>query len=184
MLSNADWRLTPILGTSLILSIFFVHWAISTNTSVQRIAVLLSIPVLVVSMFNLQAVKNIVKDYHKVNNLYGLAEFLEDEGLTYGYSTFWQANGITLVSDSEVKVRDINFNESGVSARIYQSSKEWYKDQPGQEEYFLLLHPSEYEALTNMHSPLLTDRTRELTVNINNTEYHVLVFDHNIAQLS
>lgn len=179
VLSGADWRLTPILGTSLILSIFFVHWAISTNTPVQRIAAFMSIPVIMVSLFNLKAVKDIEKDYHKANNLYGLADFLEDEGLTYGYSTFWQANAITLISDSEVKVRDVNIDDNGVSARIYQSSKEWYKDQPGQKEYFLLVNPYEYQTLTNIQSPLLTEITRELIVNINNTEYRVLVFDHN-----
>lgn len=183
VLSGADWRLTPILGTSLILSIFFVHWAISTNTPVQRIAAFMSIPVLMVSMLNLKAVKDIEKDYHKANNLYGLADFLEDEGLTYGYSTFWQANAITLISDSEVKVRDVNIDDNGVSARIYQSSKEWYKDQPGQKEYFLLVNPYEYQTLTNIQSPLLTEITRELIVNINNTEYRVLVFDHNIIHV-
>ena len=179
VLSGADWRLTPILGTSLILSIFFVHWAISTNTPVQRIAAFLSIPVLMVSMLNLKAVKDIEKDYHKANNLYGLAEFLEDEGLTYGYSTFWQANAITLISDSEVKVRDVNIDDYGVTARIYQSSKEWYKDQPGQKEYFLLVNPNEYQTLVNIQSPLLMEKTKELSVTINNTEYRVLVFDHN-----
>lgn len=179
VLSGADWRLTPIIGTSLILSIFFVHWAVSTNTPVQRIAVFLSIPVLMVSMLNLKAVKDIEKDYHKANNLYGLAEFLEDEGLTYGYSTFWQANAITLISDSEVKVRDVNIDDNGVSARIYQSSKEWYKDQPGQQEYFLLVNPYEYQTLINIQSPLLMEKTKELSVTINNTEYRVLVFDHN-----
>lgn len=179
VLSGADWRLTPILGTSLILSIFFVHWAISTNTPVQRIAAFLSIPVLMVSMLNLKAVKEIEKDYHKANNLYGIADFLEDEGLTYGYSTFWQANAITLITDSKVKVRDVNIDDYGVTARIYQSSKEWYKDQPGQKEYFLLVNPNEYQTLINIQSPLLMEKTKELSVNINNTEYRVLVFDHN-----
>lgn len=181
VLSGADWRLTPILGTSLILSIFFVHWALSTKTSVQRIAAFLSIPVLIVSILNLKAVKDIEKDYHKANNLYGIADFLEEEGLTYGYSTFWQANAITLITDSEVKVRDVNIDDYGVSKRIYQSSSEWYKDQPGQEEYFLLLNPPEYQTLVNIQSPLLTEKTKELIKVINNTEYRVLVFDHNIV---
>lgn len=179
VLSGADWRLTPIIGTSLILSIFFVHWAISTKTSAQRIIVLLSIPVIMVSLLNLRAVKDIEKDYHKANNLYGIADFLEDEGLTYGYSSFWQANAITLITDSKVKVRDVNIDDYGVTARIYQSSKEWYKDQPDQKEYFLLLNPYEYQTLQNINSPLLTETVRELSTLINNTEYRVLVFDHN-----
>ncbi len=181
VLSGADWRLTPILGTSLILSIFFVHWALSTKTSVQRLAAFLSIPVLMVSILNLEAVKDIEKDYHKANNLYGIADFLEDEGLTYGYSSFWQANAITLITDSKVKVRDVNINEYGVSKRIYQSSSKWYEDQPKQEEYFLLLNPHEYQTLVNIQSPLLTEKTNELIRVINNTEYRVLVFNHNIV---
>ena len=181
VLSGADWRLTPILGTSLILSIFFVHWAISTDTPVQRIAAFLSIPVLMVSILNLKAVKDIEKDYHKANNLYGIADFLEDEGLTYGYSSFWQANAITLITDSEVIVRDVNIDTYGVSKRHYQSSLKWYEDQEDQKEYFLLVNPPEYQALVDGQSPLLYEAVRTVSRIINNTEYRVLVFDHNIV---
>ena len=78
-------------------------------------------------------------------------------------------------------MRDVNIDDYGVSKRIYQSSSEWYKDQPGQEEYFLLLNPPEYQTLVNIQSPLLTEKTKELIKVINNTEYRVLVFDHNIV---
>ena len=181
LLSGADWRLTPILGTSLILSIFFVHWALSTKTSVQRLALFLSIPVLMVSILNLENVRKIEKDYHKVNDLYDLAELLENEELTYGYATFWNANAITLITDSEVKVRDVYVNDYGVYKRIYQSSSKWYEDQPDQEDYFLILSPYEYQILANIQSPLLIEKDREIIKVINNTEYRVLVFDHNIV---
>lgn len=183
-LSGADWRLTPILGTSLILSTLFVHWAVTSGSSAQRLAVLLTIPVLMVSMMNLKAVKKIEKDYHKANNLYGIADFLEDEGMTYGYSSFWQANAITLITDSKIKVRDVDINENGVSARYYQSSKAWYKKQPYDKEYFLLLNPVEYETLQTSGSTLFENAKRETSRFINNTEYHLLVFDYNFVYAS
>ncbi|MCR4860992.1 MAG: hypothetical protein K5884_00020, partial [Ruminococcus sp.] len=120
------------------------------------------------------------KDGYTENNLYGLTEFLEDEGLSYGYATFWNANAITLLSDSNVKVRDVNIDQNGVSKRIYQSSENWYLDQEGQKDYFLLTNPYEYQTLMDIQSPLLNEAMETKSVFVNNTEYKVLVFDHNI----
>ncbi len=179
VLSAADWRLTPIMGTSLIISILFIHWAIASKTSIGRVAAVLSIPMIMVSIINLKTVSDIPKDYHKENNLYELAEFLEDNELTYGYATFWNANAITLISDSNVKTRDVNIDQNGVTQRIYQSSSNWYKDQEGQEKYFLLLSPPEHQTLIDIQSPLLDEYIEYLPVMVNNTEYRVLVFDYN-----
>ena len=180
VISGADWRITPVIGTSLILSIFFVHWAVANKTSASRVIAVLSIPIIMVSIMNMKELKKMPKDGYKENNLFGIAEFLEDEGLSYGYATFWNANSITLISDSKVKVRDVNIDQNGVTERDYQSSKNWYKDQEGQKDYFLLTNPPEYQTLLDIQSPLLNEAIETKSVFVNNTEYRVLVFDHNI----
>lgn len=182
LLSSADWRLTPIIGTSLMLSIIFVHYIAVSKISSGRIIALISIPVILVAILNIQGLINLSKkDYKKENYLFGLTELIEDAGLSYGYASFWNANAITLISDSEVKVRDVNISEYGVSKRLYQSSSEWYKDQPGQDEYFLLLTSYEYSTIANGQNSLIEDATRNLSAFVNNVEYYILVFDHNIV---
>lgn len=182
LLSTADWRLTPVIGTSLMLSIIFVHYIAVSKISSGRIIALISIPVIIVAILNIQGLINLSKkDYKKENYLFGLTELIEDAGLSYGYASFWNANAITLISDSEVKVRDVNISEYGVSKRLYQSSSEWYKDQPGQDEYFLLLTSYEYSTIANGQNSLIEDATRNLSAFVNNVEYYILVFDHNIV---
>ena len=182
LLSTADWRLTPVIGTSLMLSIIFVHYIAVSKISSGRIIALISIPVIIVAILNIQGLINLSKkDYKKENYLFGLTELIEDAGLSYGYASFWNANAITLISDSEVKVRDVNISEYGISKRLYQSSSEWYKDQPGQNEYFLLLTSYEYSTIANGQNSLIEDATRNLSAFVNNVEYYILVFDHNIV---
>lgn len=75
----------------------------------------------------------------------------------------------------------MNVSEYGVSKRLYQSSSEWYKDQPGQDEYFLLLTSYEYSTIANGQNSLIEDATKNLSAFVNNVEYYILVFDHNIV---
>ena len=181
ILSAADWRITPVIATSLIIDLLFVHWAVAEKTSAGRISVLLIVPVIAVSLLNVKEVNGINgSDYKKDNNLYGVAEFLEEENLTYGYATFWNANSLTLVSDSKVKCRCINLNENGVWANTYQSSKKWYEGQEGQSEYFLLLDPNEKDTFMNSSDFRVGLISRTVSREVNGTEYTAIVFDSNL----
>ena len=80
------------------------------------------------------------------NTNHRLAEFLVSEGLEYGYATFWYSQAITVLTKSEVRVRNMEVKDGrGVIGRHYQSSKNWYNDQDGVEEYFVILSASEYK---------------------------------------
>ena len=83
------------------------------------------------------------KDYGRDNDLHLLAQKLEEEGLTYGYATFWRSQAITLLSDSKVKTREILVEKDGIETDKYQSQGAWYEDQEGVSEYFVLLSHSE-----------------------------------------
>jgi hypothetical protein len=91
-------------------------------------------------------VKALDPEYGRDNTNHRLAEFLVEEGLEYGYATFWYAQAITVLSNSEVRVRNMDVNDrAGVIGRHYQSSLNWYNDQEGIEEYFVILSLSEYK---------------------------------------
>ena len=181
ILSVADWRIVPMVGTAIILSILFVTWAVVQKGSIARISVLLAVPVIVAGFINCIDVVQMPKDGYKENDQYLLAEFLEKQGMTMGYSTFWNANSITLITDGKVKVRDVTVDESGVFHRRYQSSNEWYRTHLNQREYFLLLRESESDTFLSSEKyqkekPIRTEKTV-----INDITYFLYVYDHNFV---
>ncbi|HOC34445.1 MAG TPA: hypothetical protein PLH98_15645 [Ruminococcus flavefaciens] len=181
VLAVAEWRLTPIVGTSLILSILFIRWAVTRKTAISRLSVILMLPALIVCCMNLSNAASMPSDPHKRNDLFGLEEFLENMELENGYATFWQANSITVLSGNKVKVREVIINDGTVRKRFYQSSKKWYDDMEGKDEYFLLLTNSEYKHLVDSNSELMNEVSEDLEAVINSHSYHVLIFDHNFV---
>lgn len=180
-LSVANWRLSPIVCTSTVVSMGFVHWAISNRTVMNRVSGVLCIPIVCFCVLSAWNVAALPKDYNQENVQYQLVDVLKEHGLTYGYATFWNANAMTVISNSEVLVRNVEVNESGVVPAQYQTSQSWYEDQPNQEEYFLLLNQEEYDTLLNRLDPLLRQAQRSFSVDDKNgVSYWVLVFSENI----
>jgi hypothetical protein len=90
------------------------------------------------------------KDYGKDNAHHKLVEFLEKEGLEYGYAEFWTAQATTVISDSKVKVRPITISRAdSIDPYLYQSNANWYKDQEGVEKYFVALSTYEYNSVAS-----------------------------------
>ena len=157
-LSAANWRLTPILGSAAMLTVCGLRDLISdlgiievknnsgAATVLSRICALALAVIVASSLFFADEVKSLDPEYGRDNTNHRLAEFLVEEGLEYGYATFWYAQAITVLSNSEVRVRNMDVNDrAGVIGRHYQSSLNWYNDQEGIDEYFVILSASEYK---------------------------------------
>ena len=131
-------------------------------------------------------------DFGRDNDLHMLAETLEEEGLTYGYATFWYAQAITVISDNQVKTRNINVEKNNFIQYTYQSEYSWYADQPGQEEYFVLLTNYEYSlvgkyfdvGIPEEADNYIANLARHLVRKIELENYKILVFDCNIWEIS
>ena len=170
-LSAANWRLTPILGSAALLTVCGLRDLVSdigllpkeeteradepteeivkkpdAKIVISRIcACVLAVTILSSYVFA-KEIKEIPADYGMDNTNHRLAEFLVSEGLEYGYATFWYSQAITVLTNSEVRVRNMEVKDGrGVIGRHYQSSKNWYNDQDGVEEYFVILSASEYK---------------------------------------
>lgn len=61
---------------------------------------------------------------------YGLIAFLESNGLSYGYGTYWDSNVITYLSGENVSVRTAHFYTDGVVPDWWLSCDRWYEDTP------------------------------------------------------
>lgn len=145
-LSSANWRLSPIVAMSTVVTFAFFKWA-AGQIKWQRFMSLLMIPVVLVCTITAFTIMKMPADKTEENHLYKIAKGLEEQGLTYGYATFWNANGATIASDSKVQVRNVTIDDGGCRPYFYQTMNKWYDAQPGQDRYFLLMNGGERDLL-------------------------------------
>ncbi len=174
-LSNANWRLSPIVATSALVTILFLRWAVG-EISLQRIMTLMMIPLTAVCLVTGYTVADMPINNTEDNDLYMLAEELEERGLSYGYASFWRANGLTVAADSQVQCRSVTIDEAGCRPYYYQSCRSWFDKQPGVDKYFLILDAGEVAALQDQASPLVDLHRQEFSIG----SYTVWVFNDNI----
>jgi hypothetical protein len=84
---------------------------------------------LVLALFLLSAGHNIQTKlgYKGSQSRAGLTDYLISEGLSYGYSGFWDSNIITLLSGNRVKVRAVEFTGYSLGQFYWASKSDWYK---------------------------------------------------------
>ena len=214
-LSNANWRLTPMIGSGVLLAVFAARElahagrarllaageveanenddlteehcpAQPDDLALGRVelrsglafAVLLCLAALV----SFGEIAKMPADYGRTNELHELTAFLEDNGLEYGYATFWRSNSITLLSDSRVKVREVLASStSGIVTDYYQSSTRWYDETAHEkyDRYFVLL--SGNELTTVSRSAMWNELTSDCLIEeLEYDGYYVFVFSRDL----
>lgn len=183
-LSSANWRLTPIIGTSVILTVLVLRETLIVRKPAVRITAILAIPIAAMCIWNFASIARTSSDSYKSTDLYEIAAYLEDENLTYGYASFWRANSITIISNSEVSVRSVIIDENGVTPYYYQTMRSWYDSQEEQSNYFLLLDQEEYDTLNDSRSSLsdITVDSKVIQTSGGST-FYVLIYSANIFQV-
>ncbi|MEV4778642.1 hypothetical protein [Burkholderia sp. LMU1-1-1.1] len=76
-----------------------------------------------------------------------LADFLRQHGLRYGYATFWEAGKTTVLSDSAVRVRQVELAQGLPQPSRHLSSNRWYAPAAWRGPTFLMLRDSELALL-------------------------------------
>jgi len=174
-LSAASWRLIPILVTAIITTIILVFWIYNNCIKIRRVILLIVLPIVIVAICNVIEIIKMSYDYGKDSNLYLVYEKLYNNDITYGYATFWQANALTVMSDSKVKCRSINISKNNYEPYYYQQDESWFLEQEGQDEYFVILTEYEYYTMQTSH-PLYVNAIARLKLN----DYYVFIYDKNI----
>ncbi len=185
-LAGSTWRLTAMMGTSAVVSVAAIKTFVTSKAVggegvlLKRVSVLLSLCILSGSLLGGFSVLRMPADYGRDNLPFRLIDKLESEGLEYGYATFGLSQTITLLSDSEIRTREILADEfDGVSTDYYQSSRAWYEDQEGIDKYFVLLE--EYEAGDALRNYVWEEYVEENAVEIIEFEnYFIYVFEENV----
>lgn len=181
MLSIASWRLTPFVGSAAVTTFLCIKWLVCEHELVgKRIGGLVMAALLAFSLINVKTIVSIPADYGRDASIYVTLKELEERDLTYGYATFWNAGRATLLSDSKVKVRNINLSTSGISPNRYQSSERWYDGEEGRTTYFLMLTEEEWGTFkrTDTYREMLAYQA--LVSMFQSGDYYILVFSQNL----
>lgn len=174
-LSSVNWRLSPIICSAIIVNIIVWKYLWST-VNLKRSAVIVSLLVVLSGVVTFGQIWAMPAGYGRDNDQHQVVKYLEENGLNYGYATYWNANILTLISSSKVKVRDINLDNDQPVKGWLNTDKAWYDAQPNQDKYFVLLTNSEYDDKVSKNHSIL-DNTSE-TLRYGN--WVILVKDNNI----
>lgn len=176
-LNAANWRLSPLIVTSSILTIMFIRW-IYKEKAIARISAILIIPVSIMLLLCTLDVyhTSTIKQTESNKRLVAVGKYLEQEGLEYGYATFWNSNSIPLLTDSKVKLVCIGQSGGDLYPRMYQTNINWFKDN-SYSEYFLLLSTSEFYSysISSSYEEPMEIKFFE--------DYAILIYDYNIMEI-
>ncbi len=142
ILSAANWRLSPMICTGLMIC-FAVFRAAKPHVLSFRFSVLALCILVLMSGISVKTIAQMDKNGIENNEKYQLAKVLEENGLEYGFATFWNSQAITVLSDSRVRVANTDINENGITPCGYQANTKWFAMQEGIDKYFVLA--SDYE---------------------------------------
>jgi hypothetical protein len=106
-------------------------------------------------------------------------DFLQQRGLGYGYSSFWNAGRITVLSGQKIRNRQINIVDGLPVPMRHLSSNRWYWPEAWSGQTFLMLTEQEADALDREKLYALTGQPLEV---VKHHEWRIWIFDHNIAR--
>ncbi len=142
-LNAADWRLSPMIVTAVLCCMIQVN-RIMKNTDGKRLAAIILIPFAAMSILTVHQCLTIESENTNTKAIKEVIEILEDENISYGYATFWNANIITMTSESAVEARCIKFTENGISPDYYQTNRNWYGKDGKKGKCFVLMTQAEF----------------------------------------
>ncbi|HHL39852.1 MAG TPA: hypothetical protein ENJ37_05050 [Deltaproteobacteria bacterium] len=112
------------------------------------------------------------------NHFSDVTAFLEAEGASYGYATFWNAGVITALSDWRVQTNQILINAEGLLEPYYWlSSRRWYAAENHRGPSFIMLSPGE-----EIDNEILFTRLGRPARELAHGPYRILAFDYNITE--
>ena len=148
-IGNANWRLTPLLGTCCIVTFVSLIDFLKNKGVLKRIGVALVACTLLGCYVSFNTIWDMPSNYGEDNSWHALADELEARGLKYGYATFWWANLTKMVMGDGAQVACIDINKNGtIREGHYQSRKDAYGEKDT-DRYFVIFNENEYPNISN-----------------------------------
>lgn len=112
----------------------------------------------------------------KLSQMKELTDFLSQNGLTYGYATYWNAYNNTFLSNGKVQINGVFVKKDSISPFLWSSSSDWYKPEYHTGKTFLMLTRNELNTYTENG----TIKDERITGTLSYEEYTILVYEDNI----
>ncbi|MCR5703031.1 MAG: hypothetical protein K6G85_00295 [Eubacterium sp.] len=173
-LNAADWRLSPLVVTAALCCVVAIK-ELQGIRNLKRVGNLIAIPLglmMLLIAIHCITIPNQSEENKAIEEVIGV---LERADLDYGYATFWNANLITMMSDSKVKVRGVKFEEEGIIPETYQTNQNWYGKSGAHKKSFLLMDTSEYNEFLEM-----IDNSEKIIEQKQCGDYLILIYEGNI----
>ncbi len=179
LLATANWRLSPIIASGLLLLVFTLYYEIRKRSIAQRLIVLVTVPLALTALLNSAVILGKGFYYNRDKAVYKVADFLEQNDLTYGYASFWNSQLITVYTGEKVKARNISFNDFGIQHENYQTSTTWFGPQEGVDRYFLLMSSPEFKTWSHSEAGQI-ELEKALEIHRNIYGFVIVVVDHDL----
>lgn len=114
------------------------------------------------------------------NPLKRLKDFMVEDGLRYGYATYWNAGAISVMSDEMVLVRQIVIVDGLPVPKRHLSSNRWYLPESWIGETFLLLTKEEAGMVDWNQIEYHNGRRAVREIHLDN--FRIYVFEENLAK--
>lgn len=178
-LSAANWRLTPLVGSSIVATLVYLRELWDDKALERRMAILLIVLLTVTTLFHTYTVLKLPNTVGDNQKYITITEMLAEKGHTKGYATFWNAANATLFSEGTVEVVSVDADANGVRKVLYQTDKSWFDDDEGRTSYFLMLTNGEYDqVVTSQYWQDLCYRYT-LLEEMQQDGFHILIFNGN-----
>lgn len=142
-LGGANWRLVPMLGTSVMVTYFAaIEFKNQAGVVLARIGCLIMATLIGMSALSGIGIVSLDADTDGSNSWHTCARVLEERGLKYGYANFWWAEIITMYSNGALEVANLYPDQKEPTKYNYQQPIDSYEDKET-DRYFLLLTESE-----------------------------------------
>ena len=141
-LGGANWRLVPMLGTSVMTSFFAAVELIRQKKAAARVGALILAVLILLACVSALDIAKMPADYGEDNSWHTVAAELEARGLKYGYANFWWAEVVTMISGGNVEIANLYPGQRSPTKYNYQQPADSYEDKDT-DRYFLLLTESE-----------------------------------------
>ncbi len=145
-LGGANWRLTPLLGTSLFSTYFTAADLIGEKGGQLRKGAILLAALIITALIPAGEILKMPADYGRDQVLPVTAGILEEHGLKRGYASFWWAGILSMHSEGKLEVAHVNLDKEIPKEYYYQQAYDVYKDR-GSESFFLLLSEKEHKEM-------------------------------------
>ncbi len=147
-LGGANWRLTPMLGTSVILSFVTAVELIRQKQLAGRVGALLLAVLIILSVPAAIEIENMEDDTGNNVAWHMASDVLIERGLRYGYANFWFAETLSMLSDGRLEVANIREGTPSPEKYNYQLPSDAFDDREDDEAgYFLLLTEGENDSM-------------------------------------